>query len=789
MELPPSSYEGKQSHELPPIEGRSSKRSKRNLSERGEDQAEKVSRAKRKSVETQNEGEPPKKKFFSKAVTLAIAGGVAVGGAISLWKLIASQGTQRRVLVSESGHKEIDYGKVFSNYKTIPRREKVAFLSDVEEIIPQLEFTQIQTFLSDIPPALRRESMIKNFALHILSQVCLREKENPSLIPFLNQLQRSCPEFLPDDPLLFCARVYSESQAAVPSILLADLMRDDLQPDVARGVLDILLDSKNSIAMEIPAVKQLLNSCTLLPYQLLEARKFQATNTILLSELIQICPDEKRELALKNTLLALCKAGKYQQADNLVKTLLPNIEHRRAPSSMLSSLYTKLTYLCQYGTWYCLHYDPELRFEGSQQVALQEYVNSENFEKIKELFSGKALHAVTDTVQNVKEAANTARPTLDDEVLWLYEKRLPPSFAACEGFVPFLQKTKLHSVCKFYNHPLAIDEKRGVPLIKVSGQMVPFPEFTQHFTLEQGKADIAIIEKSTGRRWCYLEDGFVPHDPEKELRPFKTVDRSHEENPQYLITFNYISEGHTNSLSGIKRLREHMWLNLCTPDGKLYSAGSLSASVIRSPDLYEFLPFKTQSVTFPISKKDFDRLLREIRKKQKGDDDSFNFVSHNCSSFCAQTASTVLPNLSPKTELGVYNTLESRIKSFVIAKELAQQVCHNRAPIKEALAAQPIENAGALAFAFLNQVKPLLGDDVTYREFVKIFSIYAQDERYLKTFDLVVYQFQSSLLQDSQEEIQSKLFNLFSDLFDASKNITIDTPAILFTQLQKLKTP
>lgn len=393
-----------------------------------------------------------------------------------------------------------------------------------------------------------------------------------------------------------------------------------------------------------------------------------------------------------------------------------------------------------------------------------------------------------------KAPGKTAEPLTPEEA-WLKDRNLVQEFTKVEGFIDFLKNTKIYSIARFYEHPIPFDDDSLQPLLMVNGEYITFQQFLKEYKVIDVGGEFQIINKSTNKRCSYLDKGIVEHDPAKEIVPFKYEAPS----KKYTVSFIFYAKGHTDSVSGLRNYRRHSWINLKNPKGEVFSMGALSNGHVTSPDPYEFLPEKKKSVTFEITRDQYEELQKMAADDQSArSDGEFNWLNNNCSTFSGRIAGHLFPTVTPRSKLEENNTLEHRIKAFVYSREMTNELMKPEALQKLKEVRTTIRNSKnikedsakvALAAATVQQFKgifthalgPTQMDDMSGDAMVKL--ILSDVTR--NGADGLITDIIESVERGDKNGLQDKIHNLMWDIFEVNHNLEIDHPSQLLSQIKK----
>lgn len=555
------------------------------------------------------------------------------------------------------------------------------------------------------------------------------------------------------------------------------LQTTEITENFARTLLQVISDS-----MKCPPnpILEIILKKTALKYKDIEINLAKTSdNIVLMSSIMPLIPHDIQNVVFRRVVVNLLERGKFEEAEIFAlhsKAYAPTAAKREARPSAFKGYKDTLSYLSAYSYWSLTSHKIQERFEGVSRGDIEIFlekiktevlpllVEGKNVEKIKQLKKAGANLISANKTINYGEIAN-----------WLLSRQLPLRLARYPEFLQFIQDTHIYSIAKFYKHPIGLIDNDG-PGILVNGSLMHFETFCTLFYVREGKIDPEIIERTTGRRWSYLENGLVPHDPEQEIGPFK------KEQPEgtFKLSFVFMNEGHTNSLSGIRRFSRHAWIQMKKPDGDVTSIGHLGAGIIRSPDIFEYLPGKRKKISFIMSESKFNAVLQEIEKEQKEHKDVFNYLSNNCSSFSGRIASFMFEKeLSPKGDLKLYNTLENRIKMYIVANEITMAI-FKLAPLIDS----NLMTVGKLKKMFLeliNRQDELAGHHDLNLEY--IVSLFTKEGG---MFDLLFDEVMDCVKKNERSKLVNKFYNLFTECFSCVENLSIDLPPVLAHKLEKL---
>ena len=274
----------------------------------------------------------------------------------------------------------------------------------------------------------------------------------------------------------------------------------------------------------------------------------------------------------------------------------------------------------------------ELRFNQLSPEVVKSLLTKENIDTISAQVNQRNLARIKDSIDPSIIPAKNKKNV--DDAQWIKEHHLPEKLLQNPKALAFIRDSKIYSHMRYYQHAIQTqDSKLG---LIVDGDIMNLEEILEKFTLRKAGADFIIIEKATNKQYYYLEMGLMEHDPQKEIKPTRSL--TPEETPsQYKVVFYGIKEGHTNSAGGIKRWDRHTLIEVKTPNSELYTFGALSQGGITCPDHYSYIPKKHVEVEFTISESQYSDLLQMVAQEQK-ENNSFNILFRNCSSFGGRIA-------------------------------------------------------------------------------------------------------------------------------------------------------
>lgn len=411
----------------------------------------------------------------------------------------------------------------------------------------------------------------------------------------------------------------------------------------------------------------------------------------------------------------------------------------------------------------------EIRFSKVTPKFVKDVFTEENIN----LVSGQVNTRNWAKIQDNMPAEMNKNKKVVTDIEWIESRQLPKELLNDPKIFAFVKDSKIYSHMAFYKHSFQI--YNGELSILVDGKQIGMKEVLNDFSLKKDGKEYFIIHKETGKRYCYLEEGLIQHDPQTEIKPLRSL--TSEETPkEFTAVFYGIKEGHTNSAGGISRYDRHTFAGVKTPGGKLYTFGALSKGSITCPDPYSYIPKKHVEVEFAITEEQFEKTLGLVSKEQS-QNESFNIVFKNCSSFGGRVAKTLDIPASPQTVIGENDNLENRIKAFAFSKEISKEV-KKQANAKDT----PCK---VNDFLCSNVPEIIMSNDklTLMQKMITLAAVRSHEKELKAAVDSII----NEAKKDSEITLTEKFYNLATDIFEATKGMTVSHSNVLFSQLQEIK--
>jgi hypothetical protein len=453
---------------------------------------------------------------------------------------------------------------------------------------------------------------------------------------------------------------------------------------------------------------------------------------------------------------------------------------------------TNLKYISEYTTYNIGKYYRERgetnRFDGCTKEVIQQIFSPAHIEKIAQTIDPNFMRKAKPLTHKIQSSMPSQKKELNNEE-WIAQEinskgnrlDLDPNIAdKYPEFVNFLRAGRLFNHMVLYRHVLEYSNNGQDPMILVDGKHIPLKKFLKKFEIKEVGFETQIIHKKTQKRWFYLERGLIEYDPHKQMKPFITKKST----DQFEVTFFFANEG----------LNRHAWMNFKDSSGQVISVGALANGSINVPDPYEYGLQRKKGVTFAVDKKTYKNLVKLAKEEQAVRDDQFNWLKDNCSSFADYISQHLFSEdskISATSTIKEHNTLVHRVKAFVIAKELAKELKKPQTlakveNLRDQMKEKKIENRTEEIDQIVEIIEKVFHGEEN-EEFGKILkNIFTE-----KSGQNYASQFLDSLIETAKKSekivLQDKIFNLFFDIFDASQELKIDHPSVLFNRMKKQK--
>lgn len=630
---------------------------------------------------------------------------------------------------------------------------------------------------------------------HELTRRSATEVTVTSVLEFMKQMQRiECSKRLPADPVeadalmaQLCGPLNAQESQYL-ELFIRSLERSDealmhrlcqmpeFSPELAFRILFEI--ATHDIHTEIPPLNHLLAKLPMSVEALAVELASVSTNASSMACILRHLPDHQKACILDAVVFKLIDRNEGAQAQVLLELVIPKRGAMSGPSAL-----AVLSVASNCAKWKLSSlFRPEKRFQSLSQETINDIVHTLlQSELVGILTAGQTLEMLK---YNMQAVSSQYQPQ-QSSAMWLHAHKMPLELLSYKHCVDFFRQTNLHSLISYYGHVVTLDQKNR-PCLRVLDQFTPMDEVLARFEVREGLREYMIIEKETGRRWTYLSHGLQPYDPETQMTPFAfgKPQQSH------TITFYFMAEGGL-SVSEIRHLSRHSWINLTKPDGSIYSVGHLGTGAIRSPDIFEYVHGRRKAVTFPVDETTFQRILSEIHSAQLNDTDAFNYLTNNCSSFAAKTASSLFDSLpldfAPAVSIAQsgINTWTNRAGLAAISLIIAQFLIKRQPQLfQESLSSEEIANQilSCITDKELKKNGVVIPKEELISYLTTILRMIPEENLKKVWIDLI----QNVQSQDT-EALASKLYNLFTDVFQAASALTIDLPFVLFEKLSHMK--
>ncbi|MCH9630898.1 MAG: hypothetical protein S4CHLAM37_09080 [Chlamydiia bacterium] len=535
--------------------------------------------------------------------------------------------------------------------------------------------------------------------------------------------------------------------------------------------------AKSSCNLDGAVIDSLLNKShrTLKDHLDRISRKKGEKNIHLLESMIEATSSKKN--SLESCIETLIGHKDFNSAQQLMNTFGNAVSiYSRPRQGLWSSIKNQLSYLYEYCTWSAFSYQ-RIRFPFIKDKDLTPVSNDG---LITDAFDKSHL-ALVGKVRNLG-----ALKTIS------YEKLVKAGFEARflqnRKFASTLFTVGIHHAMKYFGHDWEVDQK-SKPLVLVEGKLISEKEFLSRFEIRSfniGPGNVPkLYEKETDRLFEYTKDGLAPHN-HLILNPIKKV-----ENPdgKFYISFKCLEHGNTTTPGGIQRfMKSHSWINMQSGNGDLYSAGMFAIGKVLSPDLYEYAERPKKEVKFEVSESKFLEIKNYI-EKQNLDDNSFNLLKQNCSSFSLSVAKMIHPSAKADLNIEETNTFTNRLKIYVASRMIADKVIAEKPHIQKALdLAETTKDLNEVESVGLSIYNAFMASNDTSSNLYEFINLIDKLEKLSEETGAgsALESMAKFMVEHTREEIISCLYNLFTDIQKKAGSQSMDHPYLLFENLKTL---
>lgn len=487
------------------------------------------------------------------------------------------------------------------------------------------------------------------------------------------------------------------------------------------------------------------------------------------------------------TLNQLCDQGCSKQAQWICDLLQDHLQQLKKTPSAIAEITTQISYVSAYLTWSLFSYQAT-RFQDMDVEKLKSILTPERLESFAEYLDQDNLTVIG----ACRHLSLTNTPTHQAPVDTLIKKGVPIYLNQTPTFLHFIQSSQLHEAINYYNHDWLVD-KINNPLLLVENQLVSHAQVLDRFELKSmhigARPVTIIIEKTTGNRFCYLENGLIPHDPATTFTPVKKI----EGDGKCYASFISLDHGNSTTPAGIKRLfATHAWIQLQDQDGQIYSVGKWGSGQLYSPDLDQNSPHPKLIAKSEISEDKFSNLIHYIGNLQQSSEQEFNLLTNNCACFSSHIASRLFENpIDPKVDILELNTFENRIKFYNASLQLTEHIFANKDFLHPVLSSIDHTLPLSALLPFIKEfVKTSPLDNPTkasLQAFLIMLSAYNLTTCTIQDspFYPMLLSMQKQLSTDNQAEMVNCFYNLFIDLMHTLQPLQINHPYTLWESLKK----
>jgi hypothetical protein len=512
----------------------------------------------------------------------------------------------------------------------------------------------------------------------------------------------------------------------------------------------------------------------------------------------------------------LLKTGDDAGVHFLIDLIQDEIPKKSRPS-FLQTTYTQLSYVMGYIKWMTFNYSPVV-FENSQAV-LDRIFQKENIETV-------ISSANTDNLEYLSAFRDAHSKEIS--LTKLIEKKIPPYFINNKEAFDFFYLSDTFSAIEYYGDEFILNTKQE-PMIQVEGRLTQVSQVLERFTLEPAKLGskniYRIVEKASGQRFSYLQQGLVPHDDETSICVVHKAPAS----KRWTVSICSTDHGDSSSPEGIKRLLGmHSWVRLEDDEGNVYSVGLWGGGKLHSPDLYQRTLLPKNVNTIQVSQEGFNQILDSIKLEQLDrvqNPGHFNLINHNCSCFAESIAKKALEFaqkppadmwgfedisdciqlskiVSSCQSLDLLQTFETRIKTFFAAKQIVEELFEKKEQglddlhkLKHDLEKISISKKSRDWLFIASTGLDILANQLTgsniqalHRLNSLIFALkscYRAEElsALLHASISIIDELIAEITQDGKAACINKLFNLEMAIINKLKEVQIHHPYILFNHL------